>query len=84
MMTMLEIKKCYGDEFAASYLGMELLLVEGVGPGGVDGDHDLAAQGLVLHADGVGVDQAEAPELRRKERRGWFIGNSASISRDCN
>ena len=43
MMTMLEIKKCYGDEFAASYLGLELLLVECVGPGGVDGDHDLAA-----------------------------------------
>ena len=33
-------------------------------PGGVDGDHDLAAQGLVLDAHAVGVDHAEGRELR--------------------
>lgn len=55
--------------FGPSYLGLEVLLVECVGSGGVDGDHNLAAQGLILNADGVGVDEAEARKLRGKERR---------------
>ena len=55
--------------------------MESVGLGGVDGDHDLAAQGLVLHAHAVGVDEAEAGELREKAG-GWFIANSTYMPRD--
>ena len=37
-------------------------------PGGVDGDHDLAAQSLVLDAHAVGVDHAEGRQLRKAEK----------------
>ena len=37
-------------------------------PGGVDGDHDLAAQSLILDAHAVGVDQAEGRQLRKGEK----------------
>ena len=37
-------------------------------PGGVDGDHDLAAQSLILDAHAVGVDHAEGRQLRKEEK----------------
>ena len=45
---------------------------------GVDGDHDLAAQSLVLDTHAVGVDQAEGRELpcRMKVMGSWLMGHN--------